>query len=317
MPKSIFTILFMALSVASCSISGTKQSSDDENANGLYPELGFLKDSLESIAQSYPGEIGIALLTDSGDTLTVNNDDKYPLMSVFKLHQAISLCHKLEQHGISIDSVVTIDSGILNPDTWSPMLKDHSEPTIHISIRDLMRYTLTMSDNNASNYMFQHLESVAETDSFIATIVPRECFRIAVTEDDMWADHSLSYDNHSSPYGAAMLIERLFTDSIIGQDNRDFLCTTLRECITGKDRISEPLADKDGVSVAHKTGSGFRTENGILMAHNDVAFIDLPDGRHYTLAVLVKDFDGTEEQAAAAIAKVSETVYTILYANKP
>ncbi|MDE5714394.1 MAG: class A beta-lactamase-related serine hydrolase, partial [Muribaculaceae bacterium] len=253
-----------------------------------------------------------AILTDCRDTVTVNNTDKYPLMSVFKLHQAISLCHLFEQNGISLDTVVNIKRHQLNPDTWSPMLKDFSQNPISISVRDLLRYTLMQSDNNASNYMFENIESVNDADKFIATLIPHDSFKLKVTEAQMWDNHALCYENHSSPLGAALLINRLFTDSVIGKENRDFICTTLKECKTGTDRIVAPLKDKTGVTIAHKTGSGFRDDNGILSAHNDVGFIELPDGRHYTLAVLVKDFNGNETEAAKCIADISATVYYIL-----
>lgn len=70
-----------------------------------------------------------------------------------------------------------------------------------------------------------------------------------------------------------------------------------------------PLTDKQGVCVAHKTGSGFRNAEGVLTAHNDVGRIQLPDGRHYTLAIFVKDFHGTETEASTHMAKASDTVY--------
>ncbi|MDE6218443.1 MAG: CfxA family class A broad-spectrum beta-lactamase, partial [Muribaculaceae bacterium] len=62
----------------------------------------------------------------------------------------------------------------------------------------------------------------------------------------------------------------------------------------------------------HKTGSGFREESGLLTAHNDVAVVTLPDGSRYTLAVLVKDFRGSESQAAEVIAGISAAVYSAL-----
>lgn len=294
-----------------CSHSGSKLqdntiSYERENA------IKTLGDSLYRITEKYPGEIGIAILTDRKDTITVNNTDKYPLMSVFKLHQAISLCHLFEQNGTSLDTVVNIKRIQFNPDTWSPMLKDFSQNQINISVKDLLRYTLMLSDNNASNYMFENIESVNDAYKFIATLIPHDSFKLKVTEARMWDNHALCYENHSSPLGAALLINRLFTDNIIGKENRDFICSTLKECQTGTDRIVAPLKDKAGVSVAHKTGSGFRDENGILSAHNDVGFIELPDGRHYTLAVLVKDFNGKETDAAKCIADISATVYSIL-----
>lgn len=308
-PTYILCLLVSVWVMASCSTSGSK-TQDAFSANKS--EIEALKDTLLAITQQYPGEIGIALLTDRGDTVVINNEDKYPLMSVFKLHQAISLCRHFEQTGASPDTVVTIARASLNPDTWSPMLKDIHDDPIVIPVRDLMLYALQQSDNNASNYMFENFQSVGDVDSFIATLIPRESFRLAVTEAEMWSDHALSTSNHSSPLSAALLIDRLFTDSIISRQNRDFICSALSTCKTGTDRIVAPLAGIDSVTVAHKTGSGFRDEQGRLMAHNDVAYISLPEGRHYTLAVLVKDFDGSEEQASQAIARISGTVWSAL-----
>ena len=111
----------------------------------------------------------------------------------------------------------------------------------------------------------------------------------------MAADHSRAYSNTTSPLGAAELMDRLFTDSLVSREKQDFIKEALRECTTGKDRIAAPLTGKEGVGIAHKTGSGY-SENGVLAAHNDVAYISLPDGTHYTLAVFVKDFRGTEQR---------------------
>lgn len=309
MKQFIFTVILFGIVLLTGCKSRSSRASHDDAGQAV---LENLRDSLEKIAAKYPGEIGIALLTGDGDTLVVNNETKYPLMSVFKLHQALALCDLFEQRATSLDTVVEIPASRLNPDTWSPMLKDHPEKTIELPVRELLRYTLMQSDNNASNYMFETLRSVAETDSFVATLIPRESFRLAVTEADMWSDHNRCYENCSSPLGAAMLINRLYTDSTLCPVNRRFLCTTLRECRTGTDRIVAPLADKKDVVVGHKTGSGFRNDDGVLSAHNDVAYVTLPDGRHYALAVLVKDFHGSEAEAAKVIAGISATVYTAL-----
>lgn len=309
---SLFGVLpLMAVSLlGSCSVS--KANRAEASPSPREAMIGQLRDSLAHIAGEYPGEIGIALLTSAGDTVVVADEDKYPLKSVFKLHQAISLCRLFDAQGTPLDTVLEIPRRKLNPATWSPMLKDYTADPIRISVRDMLRYTLTQSDNNASNYLFETVEPVAAADSFISTIIPRAGFRIVATEAEMFGNHALCYENHSSPLGAALLIDRLFTDSIIDTASRDFICTTLGQCTTGADRIVAPLAGKDGVTVAHKTGSGFRNADGILCAHNDVAFVTLPDGTSYSLAVLIKDFNGSEQEAAKAIARISSTVYTAL-----
>ncbi len=128
----------------------------------------------------------------------------------------------------------------------------------------------------------------------------------------MSADHSRAYSNFTSPLGAAILMNRLFTDSLISSEKQNFIKNTLEQCITGKDRIVAPLLGKEGVTVAHKTGSGYRTDAGLLAAHNDVAYITLPGGVRYTLAVFVKDFKGSEAEASRAIADISAAVYSVL-----
>ena len=191
-------------------------------------------------------------------------------------------------------------------------MKDYPDSEFSLTVKDLLRYTLRQSDNNASNLMFGRLLDVEETDSFISTVILRRDFRIAYTEAEMSADHRRAYSNSTSPLGAAELINRLFTDSLVSRDKQDFIMRTLGECETGKDRIAAPLLDMEGVSIAHKTGSGYINEEGVLAAHNDVAYICLPNGTRYSLAVFVKDFKGNETQAAEAIAHVSAAVYSIL-----
>lgn len=270
-----------------------------------------LKKELTAIADSAKGEIGIALIYD-GDTLTVNNDAIYPMMSVFKLHQAVALCRMFEENGTSLDSVMTLRRSELDPDTWSPMLKDHTGEEISLPMRRLLEYTLIESDNNASNEMFVRLMPPAACDSVIAGIIPRGSFEIRFNEAEMQADHSQAYSNRTSPLGAAILIDRVFTDTLVGKDYQDFIKSALMRCQTGPDKISAALSEREGITIGHKTGSGYRDENGRLAASNDVAFITLPDGRHYSLAVFVKDFDGTDAEAAATIARISEAVIKAL-----
>ncbi len=270
-----------------------------------------LEKELTAIADSAKGDVGIALIYD-GDTLTVNNDAIYPMMSVFKLHQAVALCRMFEENGTSLDSVMTLRRSELDPDTWSPMLKDHTGEEISLPMRRLLEYTLIESDNNASNEMFVRLMSPAACDSVIAGIIPRGSFEIRFNEAEMQDDHSRAYSNRTSPLGAAILIDRLFTDTLVGKSYQDFIKSALLQCQTGPDKISAALSETEGITIGHKTGSGYRDENGRLTASNDVAFVTLPDGRHYSLAVFVKDFDGTDAEAAAIIARISAAVIEAL-----
>lgn len=272
----------------------------------------ILADSISQIVSICPGEIGVALIINNTDTVKINNKSVYPMMSVFKVHQALAICNDFDTKGLSLDTLIKINRDKLDPNTWSPMMKDHTESSISLTVSDLLRYTLTQSDNNASNLMFKEMVNIAQTDSFINTLIPRQSFQITYTEAEMSADHNKAYSNYTSPLGAAMLMNRLYTDQLISDEKQCFIKNTLQECITGTDRISAPLIDKEGIIIAHKTGSGYINENGILAAHNDVAYICLPNNICYTLAVFVKDFAGNETQASQYIARISAVVYSLL-----
>ena len=283
---SITVIALISAGVAAMSLSRPVK---DSAGSPSYKES--LTGAISEIVSGCPGETGVAVIIGSTDTVTV-------MMSVFKVHQALAVCNAFDRSGQSLDTMMTIRRDALDPETWSPMMKEHPEPVIRLTVKDLMRYSLIWSDNNASNFMFSSLVSVPGTDSFIATLIPRSSFRIAYSESEMAADHSRAYSNTTSPLGAAELMDRLFTDSLVSREKQDFIKEALRECTTGKDRIAAPLTGKEGVGIAHKTGSGY-SENGVLAAHNDVAYISLPDGTHYTLAVFVKDFRGSSRISEA------------------
>lgn len=310
--KKYIAVSLMAIACIAALSSCRKTTKDNDN-NSLFTET--MTDSISRIVSAYPGEIGVAVIINNSDTVTVNDKSVYPMMSVFKMHQALAISNMFDKDGRSLDTLLTIKRDKLDSETWSPMMKEHLEPTIKLTVRDLLRYTLTQSDNNASNLIFEQLAGVAETDSFISTIIPRQSFRIAYTEKEMSADHAKAYSNYTSPLGAATLINKLFTEKLVSNEKQKFIKKTLGECETGKDRIVAPLIGKEGMSIAHKTGSGY-TENGILAAHNDVAYINLPNGTNYSLAVFVKDFKGNETEASKVAAEVSAMVYSLLNSRK-
>lgn len=282
-------------------------------ASCSYRTMTELENTIVSIIEDRPARIGVAVITDAGDSLVVNDSDDYPMMSMFKLHEAIAVCRTLEEKGASIDTVLAVSRDELNMQTWSPMLKEYTDEVFDISVRRLMEYLLVDSDNNASNLLFERIVPVAAADSIIATIMPERGFRIIYTEAQMQRDHGLSYLNATSPLSYASLVKKVFTDSLMSAGNQEFIREMMRRCGTGSGRIAAGLPE--GVEFAHRTGSGYVNERGEVIAVNDGGYVTLPDGRSYAIAVLVKDFAGPQEDADAAIAEVSKAVYEALAAE--
>lgn len=267
-----------------------------------------LKDQLIALTDTVPGAVGIALVSEE-DTITINNGIHYPMMSVFKLHQSLAVANELNNRGVGFDSIIPISKKELDRNTWSPMLKKYGEKDFNISIGELVDYALTSSDNNASNLLFRHIVSPKETDNFVKIIAKDTTFNISYSEAEMKQDHNLSYQNYTSPLSASLLIRQLFTSDMLSPAARNSIKTALSIVTTGQDRLGAAISETEGMVFAHKTGSGFRNGAGELIAHNDVGYFRLPDGRDYSLAVFIRDFSGSEKDASAIIAGISRCVY--------
>lgn len=48
--------------------------------------MDSLKRELQREIKSYPATVGVALIVNGRDTLALNNEVQYPMMSVFKFH---------------------------------------------------------------------------------------------------------------------------------------------------------------------------------------------------------------------------------------
>lgn len=263
------------------------------------------------IVDTIPGTVGIAFISDM-DTVTVNNRVHYPMMSVFKLHQSLAVADAMNARGSSIDSIIHISRYELDSETWSPMLKIYRESEFDISIRDLIKYSLTVSDNNASNLLFKRIVSPSSTDSLIRSLSNDPTFRIMYSEDEMKKKPTLAYRNYSTPLSAASLIKQVFDSTFVNHPAVDTIRKDLTVVTTGMDRLGAIIPQHPVSIFAHKTGSGYRNDAGELMAHNDIGYFQLPDGRAYALAVFLRDFSGTEAEASDIIARISYEVYDYL-----
>lgn len=201
-------------------------------------------------------EVGVAIIADGKDTVTVENNRRYPLMSVFKLHQALAVGDYCKRHQISFDTLLTVDSTDLQPNTYSP-LRDQYPHGGKFSLKQLMEYTLHLSDNNACDILFKFTGGPAVTDRYIRSLGIND-FSIQYTEDDMHQDLNLGYENWSTPLATAEVIEALLTRTLFDKPHQEFIKESLITCQTGTNRIVYPLQDKQ-VTVGHKTGTATAT----------------------------------------------------------
>lgn len=266
-----------------------------------------LEAQLKEAIKDKKAEIGIAVIIDGKDTITVNNDNHYPLMSVFKFHQALALADYMAKHKQSLDTLLKIEKSDLKPDTYSPLRDKYPQGEIEMSIADLLRYTLQQSDNNACDILFNYQGGTDAVDKYIHSLGIQDC-AIVGTEAAMHEDLDLCYQNWSTPLAAAELLEIFRREPLFAKEYKDFIWQTMVECQTGQDRMVAPLLDKK-VTVGHKTGTGDRNAKGQQIGCNDIGFVLLPDGRTYSIAVFVKDSEESFADNSKIIADISRIVY--------
>lgn len=266
-----------------------------------------LRNEIIHSIDKYDAKVGVAVMINDTDTLTVNNSDKYPMMSVFKFHQALAVCHLLQMKGIPLDSVIDISKEELRENTYSPLRDRFPEGNIRISLSELMEYTLQLSDNNACDILFNRILSTKETDRYIRSL-GIDNFSIEMDENDMHENLDNCYRNWTTPMAAVRLINLFLEGDAVSGEYYDFIKRTMTECTTGTGRLPYPLKNTAAV-IGHKTGTGDKNSDGRYIGINDIAFIDLPNGDRYQIAVFVKDSAENYETTEKIIAEISSIVY--------
>lgn len=259
-----------------------------------------LEQSIRTYLVGKQAEVGVAVIFNGTDTLTINNDNRYPLMSVVKFHQALAVADTLTALSETVDHKVLVTPEDLKPNTYSPMRNRYPQGNVTLPLRTLLEYTLQQSDNNACDLLFRLYGGPQATDRYIRSLGLTD-FAVQVTEDDMHRDARTCYDNWSTPLEAVRLMEIFLKKPLFAKPIQDFLKTTLMECKTGTDRLPAPLAG---------TGASDQDASGRWTAINDLGFVLLPDGRYYTIAVFVKHSRESAENTARIIGDISELVYS-------
>lgn len=274
----------------------------------------LLESKIKKSIENVPAQVGVAIIINGKDTITVNNECHYPLMSVMKYPQALAVLHYLHQHNQPLFTKIFIPKEALLDDTYSPLRDKYPGGNIYMPIDQLLDYTIQKSDNNACDILFNYTGGVSYTDSYIRSLGINN-FSISKTEDDMHEDLAACYENWSTPLEIASLTDMLFSKELFPTEYQNFLKETMLNCQTGTNRLPVPLLDTTA-RIGHKTGTSDRNVQGELIGINDVGFILLPDGKRYTIAVLVKDSKESMADTEKIIANISGIVYHHLVSEK-
>ncbi len=281
--------------------------------------IGFLSSFLSLSAQNYEAlrknihqilkktdaDVGIAIMDlKTKDTLTISGNKHYPMQSVYKFHLALAVLNQVDKGKLKLDQKILVKKSDLLPDTHSPMRDKYPDGSVELPLSEIIKYTVSQSDNNGCDMQFRLLGGPKNVNQYIQSLKIKDIL-ISTTEEDMHHDWNAQFTNYSSPLAAVRLLEKFYQGNILSKSSHEFLYKTMVETSTGPNKI-KGLLDKN-IIVAHKTGLS-NTKNGLRAANNDIGIIELPNSRKIALAVFVANSKQNTEAGERIIAEIAKAV---------
>lgn len=264
-----------------------------------------LRHTIDSIAKEAQGTVGVAIMViETGDTLSYNGDKHLPMQSTYKFPLAMYILHLADSGKLNLNKTIKISDKEMNQDTWSPIADSFKNGTT-LTIREIMRYMVSMSDNIACDIMFREAGGTENVNTYIHSLGVQG-IAIKATEEEMHRDWPTQYTNWCEPNAMVQLLNIFYQKKALSDSNNAVLWKLMVENKTGDDRIRGLLPK--GTVVADKTGTG-GTNNGIRSATNDIGIITLPNGNHLAIVVYVSDAKADLTVTKAVIAKIAKAAY--------
>jgi beta-lactamase class A len=303
-----------------------------------------LAQALIDIARGFSGKFGIAVrAVDEGWSVQYGGLQRLPQQSVSKLWVAITLLDLRDQGKAKLDDPIVVRPEDLTL-FHQPIAMLVKGDGYHTTVGELLRRALTMSDNTANDRLLSYVGGPDAVRAMIARkrlgdirFGPGERLLQSRTAGLTWqpayalgnafaiarsrldpAVRARALDAYTAdpPDGAAPVaiadaIARVARGEILSETSTRILLDTMGASRTGHARLR--AAVPTDWQIAHKTGTG-QDLGGRNAGFNDVGMLTAPDGRRYTVAVMIGDTTRPigERQAlirnvAAAITRYAQT----------
>lgn len=269
--------------------------------------LDSLRNEIESYLTTKNAEVGVGILCiETGDTLAIGNQRKYPMQSVYKYHLALAVLDMVDKGELSLGQKIKINKKELIPNTWSPIREKYPDGNVELTLAELIQYTVAESDNIGCDILFRLIGGPRAVEKYIKSLGIGD-ISIKATEAEMHKSWKVQFTNWTCPLAAVQLLNKFYKEKILTPASYDFLWNTMLNTTTGPKRIRGLLPK--GTRVANKTGSSGTNSKGMSAATNDIGIVTLPDGSHFAIAVFVSNSKENHETNEKIIAEITKMVW--------
>lgn len=254
-------------------------------------------DEIAQLEKRGGGRLGVGILDSAtGALIAHRGDELFPMCSTFKLLAAGFVLQRVDMGEESLDSVVRYGTSDLVPN--SPFTEKYAGGN-GVSVGQLCKAAITLSDNAASNLLLARLGGPAGLTAFLRQIGD-PVTRLDRIEPEMSSATPGDPRDTTSPNAMARTMQQLLFGDSLSTASKDQLARWLLENETGATRLRAGLPAN--WRIGDKTGA---SRNGVT---NDIAFVQKPGGTPLIITVYLAESGLDTSGRHATIADVARAV---------
>ena len=268
--------------------------------------LARLQSNIERITKSVAADWGIYVkCLETGEEIAVNADKPMDTMSVIKIPLMVEAFRQIEAGKFSLADKVTLKETDKRPGTGVIRSLD---PGAVLTIKDLLTLMIIVSDNTATDLMYEQVGGVQPVNQFMQSLGFKsiratgpadawfKALRAAPSRDQFHAEGKHPF-GLSSPRDMGRLLEMLERGQAVSKTASNQMLQMMRGQVYSS-RLPKYVT---GFTVPHKTGD-FLPHIG-----NDVGILESPN-RNVVISVFTAHHYGVGANLEDAIARISEQV---------
>jgi beta-lactamase class A/beta-lactamase class A VEB len=275
-----------------------------------------LNDTIGKIISNKKATVGVVVSNQYGVIVAeVNGEQHFPMQSVFKFHIAIVMLSEIEKGKFTLDQPIEIKKTDLQVKTWSPIRDKYPNGTT-LTIREIIQYTVSQSDNNGCDILLQLLGGPMVVENYFKEKRFSD-ISIQINEAQMHTKWNEQFKNWITPYTSNAILHQFIreTQTFLNPIHQAFLLETMINTTTGMGRLKGLLPPN--AVVAHKTGSSGANKKGITAAANDIGIVYVDKENWYVISVFVTQSSEIETVNDQIIAEINKAVWDYFSQSKP
>lgn len=268
--------------------------------------LARLQANIDRIIRSVNAKWGIYIkCIETGEEIAINADETMDTMSVIKIPLMAEVFRQIETGKFALSDRVTLRDTDKRPGTGVIRSLDAGAA---LTIKDLITLMIIVSDNSATDMLFEKVGGVESVNKLMATYglntikatgTTDVWFKAIAAEPDRWKFHTEGRTPFglSSPKDMGKLLEKIYKGETVSKQASEQMLRIMRGQVYSS-RLPKYVA---GFAVPHKTG------DFLPYIGNDVGILESRN-RHVVISVFTARHNGIGPNLEDAIARVAEQV---------